>query len=60
MELRKGTGTMTKNEQELLDIIRSSDNRMQAMITAIEIIFQYIKQHESSPELPAADPPVSP
>lgn len=51
---------MTKNEQELLDIIRSSDNRMQAMITAIEIIFQYIKQHESSPELPAADPPVSP
>ena len=59
MELRKGIGTMTKNEQELIDIIRSSDNRQQAMLTAIEIICQYIKQHGSLREPPAADPPVS-
>ena len=50
---------MTKNEQELLDIIRTNDNPQYAMVTAIEIICQYIKQHGSLPRLPAADPPVS-
>ena len=33
---------MTKNEQELIDIIRASDNPQQAMITAIDIMCQYI------------------
>lgn len=38
---------MTKNEQELIDIIRSSDNPAQAMVTAIDIIYQYIIDHRS-------------
>ena len=59
MELRKGTGTMTKNELELLNIIRTSDNPQQATMIAIDIICQYIRQHGSSPRPPAADPPVS-
>ena len=50
---------MTKNEQELLDIIRTSDNPQQAMMTTLDIICQYIKQHGSLREQPAADPPVS-
>ena len=50
---------MTKNEQELLDIIRTSENPQQAMLTAIDIICQYIKQRGSSPIQQAADPPVS-
>jgi hypothetical protein len=50
---------MTKNEQELLNIIRSSEDPQQALMTAIDIICQYIKQHGSLPEPSAADPPVS-
>ena len=50
---------MTKNEQELLDIIRTSEDPHKAMITAIQIICHYIEQHGSSPIPPAADPPVS-
>jgi hypothetical protein len=46
---------MTKNEQELLDIIRTNDNPQRALMTAIDIICQYIKQHESSQEPSAAD-----
>ena len=34
---------MTKNEQELINIIRTSENPQQAMVTAIDIITQYIK-----------------
>lgn len=33
---------MTNNEQELIDIIRTSNNPQQAVITAIDIICQYI------------------
>ena len=33
---------MTQNEQELLNIIRNNDNPQQAMITAIDIMCQYI------------------
>ena len=51
---------MTNNEQELIDIIRKSEDPQQAVITAIEIICQYIKQHGSLPAQPAADPPGSP
>ena len=50
---------MTQNEKELLDIIRTYDNPQQALLTAIDIICQYIKQHESLPKPSAADPPVS-
>ena len=46
---------MTKNEQELIDIIRTSEDPQKAMVTAIDIICRYIEQHGSSPELPAAD-----
>ena len=35
---------MTQNEQELLDIIRTNDNPQKALMTAIDIICQYIKQ----------------
>lgn len=41
---------MTKNEQELIDIIRSSDDHTKAMVIAIDIICQYLRQHESSTE----------
>lgn len=36
---------MTKNEQELINIIRSSDDKQQAMLTAIDIIYRYIINH---------------
>ena len=49
---------MTKNEYELMYLIRTNENPQQAMLTAIDIICQYIKQLESSPEPSAADPPV--
>ena len=39
---------MTKNDQELLDLIRNSDNPQQAMVTAIDIICQYIKQQREA------------
>ena len=39
----RGVEFMTKNEQELLNIIRTSENPQQAMVTAIDIITQYIK-----------------
>ena len=50
---------MNKNELELLNIIRTSDNPQQATLIAIDIICQYIKQHGSSPRQQVADPPVS-
>ena len=39
----RGVELMTKNEQELINIIRTSENPQQAMVTAIDIITQYIK-----------------
>ena len=50
---------MTKNEYELMYLIRTNENPQQAMLTAIEIICQYIKQRGSLQEQQAADPPVS-
>ena len=50
---------MTKNEQELIDIIRTSEDPQKAMMTAIDIICQYLELLGSSPELPAADQQVS-
>ena len=50
---------MTRNEHELMYLIRTNDNPQKAILTAIDIICQYIKPHESSPKQPAADSPVS-
>jgi hypothetical protein len=50
---------MTKNEQELIDIIRTSEDPQKAMLTAIDIICHYLELHGSSPEQPAADQQVS-
>ena len=54
-----GTELMTKNEYELMYLIRTNENPQKALLTAIDIICQYITQHLSSPEQSAADPPVS-
>ena len=45
---------MSKNEIELLNIIRENDNQEEALITAIEIITTFLKQSESYP-IPSAD-----
>lgn len=50
---------MTRNEYELMYLIRTNDNPQKALLTAIDIICQYIAQHGSSQEPPAADSPVS-
>ena len=55
MECERGDELMTKNEQELVNIIRTSEDKHKAMVAAIEIICQYIAQHGSLQELPAAD-----
>lgn len=39
---------MTANEQELINLIRENDNPEQALVTAVETILLYLKQHESS------------
>ena len=35
---------MTRNEYELMYLIRTNENPQQALMTAIDIICQYIKQ----------------
>ena len=39
---------MTANEIELIKLVRENDNSEQALITAVAIICDYLKQHESS------------
>ncbi len=46
---------MTRKEYELMYLIRTNDNPQKALLTAIDIICQYIKQPLSSPEPSAAD-----
>lgn len=46
---------MTKNEYELMYLIRTNENPQKALMTAIDIICQYIKLPGSSPRPPAAD-----
>lgn len=41
---------MTKNEIELINMIRENDNPEQALMTATIIVLGYLKQHESSEE----------
>ena len=44
----KGESSMTANEIELINLIRENDNPEQALVTAVETILIYLKQHESS------------
>lgn len=46
---------MTKNEQELINIIRNSKDPAKAIVTAIEIICHHLEQRGSLQEPPAAD-----
>lgn len=39
---------MTEREQELLTLIRDSDDPEKALCTAVDIILSYLTQHESS------------
>lgn len=45
---------MSKNEIELVNMIRENDNPEQALMAAATIILGYLKQHESSGEQAAA------
>lgn len=56
----RGVEFMTKNELELLNIIRTSEDPQKAMMIAIDIICQYLEQHGSLQGQPAADPQVLP
>ena len=38
---------LRENEEDLLKIIRENDNPEQAVLTAIEVILEYLKQPES-------------
>ena len=46
---------MTDNELELIKLVRENDNPGQALVTAVETILLYLKQHESSEVQVAAD-----
>ena len=46
---------MTSSEQELIQMIRSSADPGQALLTAVTVICDYLKQHESSAEQAVAD-----
>lgn len=46
---------MTKYEQELIDMIRNSENPQQALMTAIDVICHYLEQHGSLQAPLAAD-----
>lgn len=39
---------MSKNEMELIELIRSSDNPELALLEATKIILCFLEQHESS------------
>lgn len=39
---------MTKNEEELVDIVRENDNPEQALMIVINTIISFLEQHESS------------
>jgi len=41
---------MTKNERDLIELVRNSDSPEQAFIIALDIICQYVEQLESLPE----------
>lgn len=39
---------MINNEIKLIKLVRESDNREEAIVTAINIITSFLEQHESS------------
>ena len=45
---------MSENKVELIKLILENDNLDQAVLTASAIIFDFLKQHESSQEQTAA------
>ena len=49
---------MTENEIELLKLIHENDKPEEAVMTAIEIISDFLKQLGSSQGQAAVDPPV--
>lgn len=51
----RGNKTMTDNEKELINMIRETDNPIQALMTAAVIVLGYLKQHESSVAQAPAD-----
>ena len=46
-ESEKGNGTMSENELELIKIILESKDPAKAMVTAIEVICQYINNRKA-------------
>lgn len=46
---------MTKNEEELIRMIRENDNPGQALNAAVVIVLGYLRQHGSSEEQAVAD-----
>lgn len=50
---------MTANEIQLINMIRENDKPEEAVVTAIDIISDFLKQLGSSRGQAAADPPVS-
>lgn len=49
---------MSKNEMELIGLVREHDDPGRALQVAAEVILTYLKQHGSSEVPAAADPPV--
>lgn len=49
---------MSKNEIELINMIRENDNPGQALMVAATIILGHLKQHESSEEQAVVGLPV--
>jgi hypothetical protein len=48
--IMKGVGIVSKNEMELINMIRENDNPEQALMAAAAIILGFLKQHGSSEE----------
>jgi hypothetical protein len=46
---------MTKNERELIKLMRENDDPETALTTAVEIILTYLRQHGSCQEQVVAD-----
>lgn len=46
---------MSKNEMELIGMIRENDNPVQALMTAVVIVLGYLRQLESSEEQVSVD-----
>lgn len=46
---------MSAEEHDLIQMIRSSADPSQALLTAVTVICDYLKQHESSAKQAAAD-----